>query len=185
MSGASSPPPGRKARGPLSAATRRRLLADLLARAEGGDVAAAEALIRLGATAEAACPDLPRVTPASGQPVRRGGGVSATPERAALRDEVEAATLSETQRIGGTVPNKLALANRFLGRGASPATLYRWVDAAVKSGTPGRHLEHHVQRGGTTPEGRRRSALVTAEQLEAAARRIRASLLASEPEVPC
>lgn len=33
---------------PLSAATRKRLLGDLLRRAEAGDVPAAEALIRLG-----------------------------------------------------------------------------------------------------------------------------------------
>lgn len=45
---------------PLSAATRKRLLAGLLARAEAGDVPAAEALIRLGieraAVSVARCP---------------------------------------------------------------------------------------------------------------------------------
>lgn len=49
--------PPRRGRGqhgavPLSAATRKRLLAGLLRRAEGGDSAAAEALIRLSMDAE-------------------------------------------------------------------------------------------------------------------------------------
>lgn len=39
---------------PLSLATRRRMLARLLAKAEAGDVAAAEALVRLSITAKAA-----------------------------------------------------------------------------------------------------------------------------------
>jgi hypothetical protein len=39
--------PGQHGASPLSTATRRRLLADLLRRAEAGDAAAAAALVRL------------------------------------------------------------------------------------------------------------------------------------------
>ncbi len=43
---------GRHGPSPLSGATRRRLLAAMLARAEAGDNAAAEALVRLGMLAQ-------------------------------------------------------------------------------------------------------------------------------------
>ena len=49
-------PRGSHGPSPLSAATRRRLLTGLLARAEAGDVPAAEALIRLGIERSAAPP---------------------------------------------------------------------------------------------------------------------------------
>jgi hypothetical protein len=44
---------GQRGRHPLSAATRKRVLAGLMQRAEGGDAAAAEALVRLSLSAEA------------------------------------------------------------------------------------------------------------------------------------
>jgi hypothetical protein len=47
---------GQHGRHPLSAATRKRVLAGLMERAEGGDVAAAEALVRLSLSAEATAP---------------------------------------------------------------------------------------------------------------------------------
>jgi len=57
MGMASAEPPAKRAPGqhgaaPLSERTRRRLLRQLLDRATAGDVAAAEALVRLGLHAE-------------------------------------------------------------------------------------------------------------------------------------
>ena len=46
--------PKQRRRSPLSASVRRRVLANLLVRAEAGDVAAAEALARLSLQAAAA-----------------------------------------------------------------------------------------------------------------------------------
>lgn len=46
--------PGSRGADPLSVATRRRLLAGMLARADAGDVEAAEALVRLSIAQEAA-----------------------------------------------------------------------------------------------------------------------------------
>jgi hypothetical protein len=47
-------PPGSHGPSPLSVATRRRLLAGLMDRANAGDVIAAEALVRLSLAAEQA-----------------------------------------------------------------------------------------------------------------------------------
>lgn len=62
-----------------------------------------------------------------------------------LRPEVEAAVLAELERVGPEAFNKAALVARFEGRGASRATLYRWVDGPLKSGAAGQHLARKVK----------------------------------------
>lgn len=66
-------------------------------------------------------------------------------QRAALRAEVEAAALAEIERVGPEALNKNCVAKRFARRGASPATVYRWVDAMVKDGRAGQHLARKVR----------------------------------------
>ena len=58
---------------------------------------------------------------------------------AGLRDEVEAAMLEAVERIG-TRFQRDAIVARFLKRGASRATLYRWIAGVLASGRPGQHL---------------------------------------------
>lgn len=62
-----------------------------------------------------------------------------------LRGEVEAAVLDQAEHIGLRGFDKAGLVNRFLGRGASRATLYRWVDGVLKSGRAGQHLTKKVK----------------------------------------
>ncbi|TCI00177.1 hypothetical protein EJV46_05870 [Roseococcus sp. SYP-B2431] len=66
-------------------------------------------------------------------------------ERAAFRAEVVAAVLTEIELVGAKALSKNAVAKRFEGRGASPSTVYRWVDAVVKSGRAGQHLARKVK----------------------------------------
>ncbi len=68
-----------------------------------------------------------------------------TPDWAALRDAVEVDTLAEIERVGVQSLNKNAVAKRFAGRGASPATVYRWVDAAAKNRKAGQHFMRLTQ----------------------------------------
>lgn len=117
-----------------------------------------------------------------------------TAERAALRDAVEADALTEAGRVGAAAVNKSAVARRFDGRGASPATLFRWVSAALRAGVPGRHLKQHVEaeavkaarvlraRSMPSVEDRRRSAVEAAAALAEAAGRILAELRAAEAQ---
>lgn len=71
----------------------------------------------------------------------------ASPEQAAaaeeLRAEVVAAVLAELERVGPDGLDKAAIVRRFAGR-ASRATLYRYVDAPLKSGAAARHLAGKV-----------------------------------------
>lgn len=73
-------------------------------------------------------------------------GVASSPEREALRAEVEAAVADEIGRLGPDGLNKNGVARRFTGRGVSSATLYRWVDALVRDGTAGRRHAAQVKR---------------------------------------
>lgn len=61
-----------------------------------------------------------------------------------LREEVEAAVIAELARVGPDL-NKADLAKRFADRGASRATLYRWIDGPLKSGAAGQHLAREVK----------------------------------------
>lgn len=68
-----------------------------------------------------------------------------TPERDALRREVEGALFAEVERVG---PDKISVrtfARQFLGRGTSEKTIARWIDAAIKSGRISRHLTRKVK----------------------------------------
>ncbi len=69
-----------------------------------------------------------------------------SPERDELRAEVEAAVLAEIERVGPDALSKNAVAKRFHGRGVSAATVWRWVDAVVKSGRAGQHLARKVKK---------------------------------------
>ena len=67
-----------------------------------------------------------------------------TPE--ALHGQVEAAVMAEVERVGPDALNKAGIYNRFKGQGASRATLYRWIDAPLKSGKAGMHLTHQIRQ---------------------------------------
>jgi len=68
-----------------------------------------------------------------------------SPERDALRREVEGAVLAEVERAGLDRINVRGLARRFAGRGTSEKTVSRWIDAVLKSGLAGRHLAGKVK----------------------------------------
>ncbi|CAH2606234.1 conserved protein of unknown function (plasmid) [Rhodovastum atsumiense] len=62
-----------------------------------------------------------------------------------LRDEVEAAVLAELARVGPEAFSKAEIARRFADRGASRATLYRYIDGPLKSGKAGQHVAREVK----------------------------------------
>jgi hypothetical protein len=66
------------------------------------------------------------------------GGLSK--KSADLRGELDAAILVEVERLGLDGWSKDSLVKRFMGRGASRTTLYRWVSEVVASGRPGQHV---------------------------------------------
>jgi hypothetical protein len=73
------------------------------------------------------------------------------------RDEVEAAAIAEATRVGPSEVDKGALVKRFLDRGTSRATLYRWVDAALASGQVAKRIKTKAKaaakrRAKTDPE---------------------------------
>jgi hypothetical protein len=124
------------------------VLAGLMARAEAGDAAAAEALVRLSLEQQG------RRGPARrGVCGRRGVVVSpmapaataAAAARRALRPEVEGALLAELERVGPEGLNRAAVLRRFEGRGADRATLFRWAAALLASGRAGQHLARTVR----------------------------------------
>lgn len=53
-----------------------------------------------------------------------------------LRAEMEAAVMSEVERVGPSGFVKDVVVRPFLGRGVHVATLYRWVDSCLISGRP-------------------------------------------------
>ncbi|MBV9250327.1 MAG: hypothetical protein JO227_13915 [Acetobacteraceae bacterium] len=61
------------------------------------------------------------------------------------REEVEAAVVAEAERIGPDGFDKAAVVKKFLGRGVSRATLYRWVDAVLATGKPGAAVVQKVK----------------------------------------
>lgn len=68
-----------------------------------------------------------------------------SPERDALRREVEGAVLLEVERGGLDRINVRGLARRFADRGTSEKTVTRWIDGVLKSGRAGRHLAEKVR----------------------------------------
>lgn len=68
------------------------------------------------------------------------------PTREALRKEVESAVFSELERVGPEAFSKAVLIHRFADRGVSAPTLYRWIDAPLKSGRAGQHLARRVKQ---------------------------------------
>jgi hypothetical protein len=64
---------------------------------------------------------------------------------AALRAELEAAILADVERLGLDKWSKDTLVKRFMGRGASRTTLYRWVSEVEASGKPDQHVVRKVR----------------------------------------
>lgn len=63
----------------------------------------------------------------------------------ALRGEFEAGATAEIERVGPERLDKAALVKAWGGRGASRATLYRWLEALMKSGAPGRAIVDQIR----------------------------------------
>ena len=57
-----------------------------------------------------------------------------------IRGELETAILAEVERCGLEGWSKDAVIKRFLGRGPSRTSLYRWLGEIVASGRPGQHV---------------------------------------------
>jgi len=66
-----------------------------------------------------------------------------TSDRRALRLEIEAAVLDAVAKVGPDGLDKSAIVSRFAGR-APQSTLYRMIDAPLKSGKAGRMVEKVV-----------------------------------------
>jgi hypothetical protein len=64
---------------------------------------------------------------------------------AELRAEVEKVTLEEMARVGPDQFSQDVVVSRFLDRGPSRSTLFRWVGDVLKSGKPGQHLARKVK----------------------------------------
>jgi hypothetical protein len=63
-----------------------------------------------------------------------------------LRREVEAAVAKAVKTIGIGGFRKESVVQKFLGRGASASSLYRWIDATIASGKPGQAAVKAVKR---------------------------------------
>lgn len=62
-----------------------------------------------------------------------------------LRAEVETAVLAEIERAGPAAFSKSSIVKRFLDRGTSRSTLFKWVGEILASGKPGQHLARIVK----------------------------------------
>ncbi len=76
---------------------------------------------------------------------------------APTRDEVEAAITEAMNRLGPEGLDKLSIAKRFMARGLSKATAYRWIKEILATGRPGVAIEAKVveaarARAERTPE---------------------------------
>jgi hypothetical protein len=94
-----------------------------------------------------------------------------------LRDELETVVMEGVERIGPHGFRKDVIVKRFLDRGASnnKPTLYRWIDATLASGKPGRRVAEMVKeavaaRAARTPEPAADAAAEVVEQLPAVMR---------------
>ena len=67
-------------------------------------------------------------------------------ETESLRDEIEAAVIAEVERVGPDALNKAALFSQFKARGASRASIYRWIDAPLKSGKAAMRLTAQIRK---------------------------------------
>jgi hypothetical protein len=64
------------------------------------------------------------------------------------RDEVAAGAIADAARVGPSEVHEGALVKRFLDRGASRASLYRWIDAALASGTVAKRIKTKAKAAG-------------------------------------
>jgi hypothetical protein len=63
----------------------------------------------------------------------------------ALRARVEAAVLAEVSRVGVAAFNRATVVRPFLVEGGKQATLYRWIDQILASGSPDEHLAKVIE----------------------------------------
>ncbi len=94
-------------------------------------------------------------------------------EAVALRAEVERAVVKAVERLGPGGLDRDAIVKRFLGRGPTRSTIYRWISDIVASGTPGQHVVRQVRkaaerRAKRQPDPAAAAAEVAAEVVEAA-----------------
>lgn len=91
-----------------------------------------------------------------------------------LKEEVEAAAIAELARVGADAFNKAELARRFADRGASRATLYRYIDGPLKSGKAGQHVAREVKAAAAAraeaPDPPKAAAAAAAPKLPAVVR---------------
>ena len=85
---------------------------------------------------------------------------------ASLKAEIEAAVIEAVCRVGLDRFDKAAMIKRFSDRGAGRSTLYRMVEAPLKSGRAGRALADAVAKAAAKAE-EARLARIPAEKAEA------------------
>jgi hypothetical protein len=95
---------------------------------------------------------------------------SMTKAAAALRKDLESAVLVEVERLGLDNWSKDALVKRFMGRGASRTTLYRWASELEASGKPDQHVVRKVREAAAA------RAVIAADPAVAAAAEVGARL---------
>lgn len=91
-----------------------------------------------------------------------------SPERDALRREVEDSVLVQVERAGLERINVRRSARHFAGRGTSEKTIARWIDGVLKSGRAGRHLAEKVKASANERAARPDHAASLAEDVRAA-----------------
>jgi len=87
-------------------------------------------------------------------------------EAAQLRDKVDRAVLKEIERAGPAAFSSNVIVERFKGKGASRATLFRWIKATLESGKPAEALKMKAKAA------MKRRAKRTAEPATEAAREV-------------
>ncbi len=65
-------------------------------------------------------------------------------DRTGVRGELEAALLADAERAGLDRLDRAAVVRRFVGRGASERTLYRWAAGLIDSGRAAQHLSDRL-----------------------------------------
>jgi hypothetical protein len=62
-----------------------------------------------------------------------------------LRSEIEVAVTEEMKKLGPTGFSKDAIVKRFLNRGTTRSSIYRWVNAALATGRPGQAASRAIK----------------------------------------
>ena len=91
---------------------------------------------------------------------------------AALHAEVRNAVMVEVEQLGADGINAAGIVARFVGRGVSERTLFRWIEQIIGSGQPGQHLAGQVKRAAAERSARVPEPAAAAADVAAEARKL-------------